>query len=100
MIVATINMTTSAGFGRDGFVHRVDFADLDAAKAEYERIAKLMLDKEERKNDLPKMVEVSGVGKVTIPLDSICSVGLEDFAWANEQLAGMHDAYPNLRKPK
>lgn len=97
MIVADIHLT-ACNFSGGGFVHNVRFDDLAKAEAEYERVAALMLKRADRGNDLPKTVEVVGVNKITLPLDDIHSVALSDFAEANEQEAGVRDAFPNLFK--
>jgi hypothetical protein len=47
---------------------------------------------------LEKTVVISGISEFTCPLDEITSIGWVDFAHANEQEAGMRDAFPNLFK--
>lgn len=100
MKVAEI-IVTSASFMSHGMAtHCVGFADVAAAKAEYNRIADLVTARDEKKNDLPKMVVLAGdCGQTcTMPLSTIHSVSWIDFATANEREAGVKDAFPNLFK--
>lgn len=98
MIVAEL-ILTEGGFGDHGFTHVVGFASLDAAKAEFDRVAEIFKRKEDRKNDLPSMIDIVGdASKVSLPLSSLRSVGLADFAKMNEERAGMRDAFPNVFK--
>lgn len=99
MIVAELLLVTEGGFGDRGHVHTISFASLETAQAEFDRIDEIFKRKEERKNDLPAMIEVVGDGnRVTIPLGHLRSVGLVDFVHANEQRKGMRDTFPNLFK--
>ena len=97
MIVAQIELTTHTGsfsmYG-DVVIHRVDFETLGLAMKEYERIASLIKRKHEKANDLPREVSLVGVGKVTVPFDSIHSVGVNDFAKLNAARVGTKDAFP------
>ena len=98
MIVADLYLT-EGGFGDKGLCHVVRFDDLAKAMAEYERVVDLIKRKSDRGNDLPKLIEVEGTGnKVSLPLDNLRVVGLTDYAKANEQEAGVRDAFPNLFK--
>jgi hypothetical protein len=98
MIVAELQIVTNKGF-HESVNHIVRFDVLETADAEYQRVAKLMLDKADRKNELPQMVEVMGASeKVTVPLDTISSVGLVDYAKTNAQMTGLRDAFPNMFK--
>lgn len=99
MIVAEIHLT-EGGFGDRGHVHIVAFSTLEKAYSEYDRVASIMLRREERTNDLPKMIEIDGDGgnKTTLPLDHIRSIGLVDYAKVNAQQAGVRDAFPNVFK--
>lgn len=95
MIVAKIELTTH---GLSGIcVHTIRFNSLIGATAEYERVAGLINKRSDRGNDLPTMVEVVGsANRVSVHLASIHSVGLQDFVRANDEEAGMQEAYPNL----
>lgn len=98
MIVAELQITTG-NFSTQSVLHRISFADLARAEAEYERISKLILAEETRTNDKPPTIEVVGDGnRMTCPLREVRSVGLADYARANEQEAGVRDAFPNLFK--
>lgn len=95
MKVAEVILTSSHGLGA-GFTHIASFADLAIATSEFDRVADLMTKREQRNNDLPKMVELQGINRVSVKLDDICSVGLVDYAKANEEERGMKEAFPNL----
>lgn len=98
MHVAELIITEST-FSATTTTHVLSFESIDSARAEYERVAGLIKDEAKRKNDKPPTVEVIGDGnRLTLPLDNIRSVGLVDFAKANEQQAGVRDAFPNLFK--
>lgn len=98
MIVAEL-IVTEGGFGDRGFTHKVVFDVLENALGEYSRVAALMKDEAERTNDKPTMVEIEGSGqKVSLPLRNIRSVGLTDYAHANQQAAGVKDTFPNIFK--
>jgi hypothetical protein len=99
MIVAEIQIQTSHSFTLQPIVgtHNMRFDDLDAARAEYERLFALMKRREERANDLPKVIEIIGAcEKVTFPLDDLRSVGLIDYAHSNRQRSGLKEAFPNI----
>jgi hypothetical protein len=97
MIVAEIQIQTSHSFALQAIIHSIRFDDLDAARAEYERVFALMKRREERANDLPKTVEVVGAGeKVSFSLEDLRSVGLIDYAHSNRQRSGLKEAFPNI----
>ena len=54
-------------------VQTVAFDDLDTATAEYGRIVDLLKRRDDKANDLPKVVELKGVNEASVPLNSICS---------------------------
>lgn len=98
MIVAELFLT-EGDFSTKQVVHVVRFDDPDKGRAEYDRIADLMQRREDRTNDLPKMIEAEGCGsKVTMPLCMLRALGFTDFAEANAQEAGVRDAFPNIFK--
>lgn len=95
MIVA--NVSVSIGLYHESR-HSVGYSDLQQARADYERVVALMKRRREQGNDLPAIVTLDGAGgsSLTVPLDDITAVGLADFALANEQEAGVKDAFPRL----
>ena len=99
MIVAEIHIT-ACGFADRQMVHTVRFSDLAKARSEYERVASLMKDRADRKNDRPSTIEVNGDtgSQVSLPLDSLAGVGLCNFELSNAQLNGVKDAFPHLFK--
>ena len=100
MHVATVTILTNVSFGYGGGSHRLAFDSLEAATAEYDRIAALMLAYKRRANDLPHNVEVVGTHtRITIHLDEIHSIAIDDLKGANEQAEGVREAFPNLAHP-
>lgn len=98
MIVAEILLTSGSFYG-PGNTHVVQFDELAAAKAEFDRISAIFERKGNRENDLPKTIHSIGTGcEVSIPLEQVTSVGLVDFATANAERTGMMDTFPNLFK--
>jgi len=97
MIVAEIFVTTGRFHEQK---HAVPFTALDKATAEFERLAAILTKRNERGNDLPKTVDVDGAAghRLTIGVDDISSIGLCDFAKANEESAGIKDTFPHLFK--
>jgi hypothetical protein len=84
-----------------GCTHRVAFTSLAGAEAEYARIAALLDERNKEKgNDGPKTLEVAGDGgyKLTIELNDIASLGLQDYALSNAQQEGLTETYSNLFK--
>jgi len=76
----------------------IGFDTVEAAKAEFDRLADLTKRREARANDLEDIITVSGITEFSCPLDQITSIALVDFAHLNEQLAGVKDAFPNIFK--
>lgn len=100
MIVANVVVITGR-FSLDGATKGViGFSDISAARAEFERLSGLVTRRAERKNEIPKTITVDGGcgTAITCELDSVLSVGLSDFFVANEQEAGIKDAFPHLFK--
>lgn len=97
MIVAHVELMSAEGFSSAAIHHVAEFTDLDRATSEYERIANLLVQRGDRKNDLPKMLELVGDGQsVSLPLDKIHSVALHNYAKSNEIKAGTREAFPLL----
>jgi hypothetical protein len=99
MIIAEIQVLTSHSFTLQPVVgtHAIRFDDLDAARAEYERVVELLKRREERANVLPKVIEIIGAcEKVSFPLEDLRSVGLIDYAHSNRQRSGLKEAFPNI----
>lgn len=98
MIVAQVFVAT--GRFRYEQRHAVGFASLEKAKSEYDRLADILTRRNDRKNDLPKTVDIDGDAgnRITVGVDDISTLGLIDFAFANEQEAGVKDAFPHLFK--
>ena len=97
MKVAEISLTFSAGWAAsNGFLQTVAFDDLGTATAEYERLVDLLKRRDDKANDLPKIVEVKGVNQASLPLSCICSVGLTDLKKSDEAEIGLKDAFPHL----
>ena len=95
MKVAEIQITEGSFMSAGPALYVIGFDDLAAAYAEYERLVELMRRKEERANDLPKLIECEGpANKVSLPLDGVRAVALADFAKINEQRKGVRDAFP------
>ncbi len=55
--------------------------------------------REKRSNDLDKMVTIDGaISHFSCPLEQISSVSMLDYAVANDEEAGVKDAFPNIFK--
>ena|SRR6185503_4046603 len=96
MKVAEIHITSSGRGLMSGFVHTIGFSDIGVATAEFERIVDLLKRRSDRSNELPKLVELNGIDRLSVPLDDISSVGLSDIAKSNAEMSGVKEAYPNL----
>ena len=97
MLVAEIFITEGHFLEAPPSSHAVGFDDLHAANAEYDRIAALLLAKNERKNDLPAILECEGsTGKVSIALGAVRAVSILDYEKMNEQRKGLRDTFPNV----
>lgn len=96
MIVAEVHITI-AEFGiHSAVTYTIRFGNLAEAEAEYQRVAALMIRREDKANDL---IEVTGSGmRVTVALGDVHSIALCDFALLNKQTAGTADAFPHLFK--
>jgi hypothetical protein len=84
------------GFGERSR-HVIQFESVETATAQYERVAALFKSREDRKNDLPRELEIIGVNKITCQLDDVSLVGLVDFKKSNDELLGFRDEFPQLR---
>ncbi len=98
MIVAEITVLTSHGFMASAYGHiQVKFDDLSGAEAEYERITALLKRRDEKANDIPKIVEIVGSGsKARFPLEDLRCVSLVDYDESNRQQSGLKEAFPNI----
>ena len=97
MIVAEVCVSSAAGIMQGGFVHRVQFSSVAEARVTYESVLRLLERKAQRKNDLPAMIELCGVGtRLAIPLDHAHSVEFVDFAALNEENAGAKEVFPHV----
>lgn len=101
MIVAQVCVTTSR-LGFSETKHTVTYSELATAYSDYHRVADLLLQRLECKNDLPNLIELDGESgtSLTVPLDEVFSVALFDFAKANAAEVGVKDAFPLLFKIK
>lgn len=98
MIRAEVHLTVGQWMSSAPLAVMVGFEDVDEAWGEYRRIAQLILDRADRKNDLPKIVECVGpFNSATVELDGIRTVSIVDYAKANAAKSGVAEAYPNLR---
>lgn len=99
MIVAEMVVTTS-GWSRDVCIHRIGFINLADALAEFNRIKEMLIRRADKKNDLPKWIDINGgAGNlVTLEFDTLHSLALTDFAMANAEGKGMRDEFPVLFK--
>ena len=99
MIVAEIVIMSGNSFSGNVITHIIKFANMIRADLEFKRVSAFLKERGDRKNDLPKIIEMTGDGnQVSVPLDEIRSIGLCDYAIADQQAAGVRDAYPNLFK--
>lgn len=96
MKVAEIELTYAAGFSLGGFVHRVHYADLRQAWAAYEEVRNLLQRRADKANDLPHIMELSGLNQLALPLEGIQSVALTDFAKQNAAERGLREEFPYL----
>ncbi len=95
-MVAEVNVICTAHWG-DPVRHTAYYETVEAAKAEYDRVADYVSRRVERKNDLPKLLTVEGVDThFTVPIDDIHSVNWIDYAKSNAMRVGLVDAYPNV----
>ena len=98
MRVAEVLITFSGGWSSmNGFTQVIAFDDLAVANSEYERVAELLKKRDDKANDLPKVVELKGINQMSVPLSTICSVGLTDLKKTDEGETGLRDAFPHLR---
>lgn len=96
MRVAEIQMTLRS-FGTANTICRIGFSDVARAKTEYQRVADLIAKQEDSHNDKPSTITIIGDGEEhTVALRDIGSVGLCDWAAANEEMKGVKDAFPYL----
>lgn len=98
MKVAELHVT----FGRHSFGRSstaiIGFESAENAGTEFDRLADLIKRREDRANDLDKMVSVAGIEKFTCTLDEVLSIGLVDYVRVNETQAGVRDAFPHVFK--
>ena len=98
MRVAEVSVTFSGGWpSMNGFVQIIAFDDLAVATSEYERVADLLKKRDDKANDLPKIVEFKGINQASIPLNTICAIGLTDLKKSDEGEMGLRDTFPHLR---
>lgn len=101
MIVANIEVALIS-FGAATTRLIVPFDKLEDAKKEYERLKEILTRTGEAANDVPATIEVtSNCGHtITCRTRDISSIGLQDFALANEMEKGVADEFPHLFKKK
>lgn len=98
MKVAEVSISIGRRYTESSPGFAVGFSDKALAAAEFERLKDILERREKRSNDLEKTVTINGINSFTCPVDEICAIGFADYAHANEEEAGVRDAFPNIFK--